>query len=249
MNIWWWTKALTVWLMPLGLALLLVVFALALVRRRPRAARRLLAGTAVALLLLATPWCANGLLNWLAGAFADPLQLPSAQAIVVLGAGKYHAAPEYGGGDTMGEASLVRLRYAAALYRHTGTPVLVTGGSPEGSPVTEAQTMKAALENEWRVPVRWTESAARNTLENARLSHAMLAPQGVTRIYLVTHAWHMPRAQYAFERAGFEVVPAPTGFSTRYELTLLDFLPHAGALRDSTHFFHEVLGLWWYRLK
>ena len=50
------------------------------------------------------------------------------------------------------------------------------------------------------------------------------------QIYLVTHAWHMPRAQLAFEHAGFSVIPAPTGYTTRFELTVLDFLPDADAL-------------------
>jgi uncharacterized SAM-binding protein YcdF (DUF218 family) len=59
----------------------------------------------------------------------------------------------------------------------------------------------------------------------------------------------MPRARLAFEAAGFRVIPAPTGYSTRYRLTVLDFLPNARALRDSALFFHEVLGTLWYRVR
>lgn len=248
MNSWLVTNGVSLWLMPLGLALILAFCGLRLLGRHPRAGKRLTAAAALALWLLATPWCSEVLLGRLAGAHADPLRASPAEAIVVLGGGKYYAAPEYGS-DTVGDMTLVRLRYAAVLHRQTGKPILVTGGSPEGSPTSEAATMKAALENEWRVPVRWMETASRNTLENARLSHAMLAPLGVNRVYLVTHAWHMPRARFAFERAGFDVVPAPTRYSTGYEVNLLDFLPQAWALRDSTYFFHEMLGLLWYRIK
>ncbi len=48
---------------------------------------------------------------------------------MVLGGGRYRDAPEYGN-DTVGEYTLVRLRYAAKLHRETGFPLLVTGGRP-----------------------------------------------------------------------------------------------------------------------
>jgi hypothetical protein len=32
-------------------------------------------------------------------------------------------------------------------------------------------------------------------------------------------------------------------------MTVLDFMPHANALRDSSHFFHEIIGMVWYRLR
>jgi len=42
----------------------------------------------------------------------------AAQAIVVVGGGQYHAAPEYAA-DTVSEATLVHLRYAACLHHET----------------------------------------------------------------------------------------------------------------------------------
>ena len=92
--------------------------------------------------------------------------------IVVLGGGKYYNAPEYTSADTVSEPTLVRLRYAAWLHRQTGKPILVSGGSPEGSSVSEGQAMKAVLENEFKVPVAWTEDKSFNTFENAHASRA-----------------------------------------------------------------------------
>jgi uncharacterized SAM-binding protein YcdF (DUF218 family) len=109
--------------------------------------------------------------------------------------------------------------------------------------------MKAVLENEFAIPVKWTEDASANTLQNARASFSLLRAQGVSRIYLVTHAWHMPRAQRVFSEAGFTVVAAPTAYATQFKFTLLDCLPQATALRNSSVFFREVIGLAWYRLK
>jgi uncharacterized SAM-binding protein YcdF (DUF218 family) len=94
------------------------------------------------------------------------------------------------------------------------------------------------------VPVRWTEEHSRNTFENALESRRILAPLGIKSIYLVTHAWHLPRARLAFEHAGFEVIPAATEFNLLdpAALGVRDFVPHAGALVKSYYFFHEVLG-------
>ena len=55
--------------------------------------------------------------------------------------------------------------------------------------------MKQVLEREFQVPVTWVEETSRNTLENARGSFQVLGAAGIRRVYLVTHAWHMPRAR------------------------------------------------------
>jgi uncharacterized SAM-binding protein YcdF (DUF218 family) len=127
--------------------------------------------------------------------------------------------------------------------------VLVSGGAPLGNPKTEAQLMRNVLEQEFRIPVQWSEEASHNTFENARYSFRLLQQHGIRRIYLVTHAWHMPRARKAFETAGFEVVPAPTAFTTRYQTDLLAWIPQAEAMRDSRIYLREQIGRLWYRLK
>src|SRR3954466_12212342 len=71
--------------------------------------------------------------------------LPQADAIVVLSGGLYYKAPEYGG-DTVNNYVLERMRYAVQLYRLTGKPVLVTGGSWRDGARPEADTMKESFE-------------------------------------------------------------------------------------------------------
>jgi uncharacterized SAM-binding protein YcdF (DUF218 family) len=245
---WLVTNAIAVWLIPPGCLILLTAWGLVRMRKRPRSGKAMIALSLLALWILSMPWVGRSLLNIIE---PEPLELsrvPPAHAIVVLGGGKYHAAPEFGA-DTVSEQTLVRVRYAAHLHRLTGKPILTSGGSPEGAPQSEAQVMKVALENDFGTPVKWTEQTSNNTLENARASFAILSAQGVTRIYLVTQAWHMPRSKRVFEHAGFTVVPAPTAFKTTYRLTLLDFMPNAYALRDSSNFFHELIGIIWYQLR
>ena len=56
--------------------------------------------------------------------------------IVIVGTGSYPVAPEYGG-DTVGAATLERVRWGARRHRLAGLPILVSGGSPFGSRTSE----------------------------------------------------------------------------------------------------------------
>jgi uncharacterized SAM-binding protein YcdF (DUF218 family) len=206
-----------------------------------------LASTLLLLYLISTPFISETLLQKLETESVIGSTDTGVGAIVVLGGGTYFNAVEYGG-DTVNRYSLERIRYAARLYQLTGKPILVTGGAPLGNISSEAEQMKAVLENEFRVPVNWVESASNNTHENAYKSYEILKKNGITHIMLVTHAWHMPRAMREFERAGFQVTPAPTAFTTRYRTDGLAYLPTASALQQSRIFIHEVIGMLWYRL-
>lgn len=208
---------------------------------------------AFALLYLATlPPVGEGLLRSLEQAPAlTPHQIQDSDAgtIVVLGAGRYTAAPEYGA-DTLSPLSLERVRYAAWLQRLTDLPVLASGGSPLGEDEAEAILMARALRQEYAVADVWLESASVNTAENARLSAQQLHTHGIHRILLVTHAWHMARAARMFRQEGLEVIPAPTGFTTTDRRPLLlALLPSAAALQQTRRALHEYLGSAWYQLR
>lgn len=248
---WQLTNAVAALLIPPGLLLVLLGLGLWLSRRWPRGGRSLIVTATAALYLLSTPLAGDALLRWWETPPAAATDLgpdSGAQAIVVLGGGIYNNAPEYGG-DTVHATALVRLRYAAQLQRRSRLPLLVSGGNPAGDGSDEAQVMRRTLEQDFGVPVRWSENRSLNTLGNARLSRELLASEGINRILLVTHAWHMPRARMAFEHAGFRVIAAPTIHATRHDLRLTDLLPEAGALRDSALVSHEMIGVLWYRVR
>ena len=100
------------------------------------------------------------------------------------------------------------------ISRKTHLPILATGGAVHGESRPEAELAKIALETEFNVPVRLTETKSRITAENAALSFKLLAQHGIRKIALVTHAFHMPRSVQVFERVGFDVTPAPTLLSS-----------------------------------
>lgn len=176
----------------------------------------------------------------------DLTHLNPTDAIVILGGGSYFDAPEYGG-DTVSRYTLERLRYGARLQRASHLSILTSGGNPAGG-TPESYLMRDTLTQDFNVPVRWLEAGSNTTWDNARKSRATL-PSNIRKIYLVTHAWHLPRAIYAFNRAGFDVIPAGTAYSLSHRFNLVDFLPQPRGLTNSYLAIHEAIGLIWYHLK
>jgi uncharacterized SAM-binding protein YcdF (DUF218 family) len=174
--------------------------------------------------------------------------LVDAQAIVILGAGSYRAAPEYAG-DTVGAVTLERVRWGARLHRLSGLPILVSGGSPFATRTSEAAQMKAALNEDFYTDVKWLEEKSFNTFESARYAKQQLAAAKIDRIALVTHAIHMRRARLVFQQAGFRVIEAPTGFSTMHPPGILNYLPCAQGLELSRSALYEAIGIGWYHVR
>ena len=235
---------------------LLTLIGLVLWRWRPRA-RRAIAGLGFGLLtLLSTTAVASFLVAPLEH-MTKPLRAPKSaggQAIVVLAAGQVRNAPEYGGRSIPDYVALGRLRYAAHLHRATGLPVLVSGGFA-GKPIANdrmysfGEAMATALREDFGVPVAWVEERSRDTAENAAYSAAMLRAQGITRILLVTDAMHMARSHAAFQRAGMEVIDAPTIFLGGRASSINDWIPSAEGMRRSWYATYELIGLAWYKVR
>jgi uncharacterized SAM-binding protein YcdF (DUF218 family) len=199
------------------------------------------------LYLLSTPVIAFRLLNTLQAQNVVLRQVPAdTQAIVVLGGGRNRDAEEYGG-DTIECFTLERLRYASRLHEESGLPILASGGGHHNEPVSEASMMKEVLERDFKTKVTWAEGNSRDTFENARNSVGVLAQHGISRVLLVTHRWHMPRALWCFRQVGLDVTPAPTACdSPRLGCVLV---PHYRALYMASNALSEFLAIAWYRLR
>ncbi|MBX7201404.1 MAG: YdcF family protein [Rhodospirillaceae bacterium] len=197
---------------------------------------------------LSVPAVSNRLMRFIEAPPTPESTLASAgaEAIVVLSGGFERYAPEYGADGTVDGLTLQRLRYGVHLARKLDLPILVSGGRPADAPVSLAAMMKAALEQDFGVPVRWSEDKSRDTYENAAFSARLLREDGVRRIILVTHASHMARAAKAFEAAGLEVVAAPTVFAPPESV---DLLPRLSSLYDSYYALYEMAGAVWYGLR
>jgi uncharacterized SAM-binding protein YcdF (DUF218 family) len=240
-------------LLPPTIFLLLGVFAVCKYRRPY--SRSVVMVSLIALILCSMPVIVEQLAKqWETIPVLDREQVKSIdpQAIVVLGGGIERSSPEYNEPFMLKRLTMSRVRYAGKLAKEIGLPVLVTGGAPlKKDRPSEAELMTRVLQTEFSIDVRWQEQQSRNSEQNARYSRKILKQEGIDRIVLVTHAYHMKRALHQFKRNGFKVLPAPTSFISPYktELSIFSFLPSATSMEDCYLIAHEWLGELWYSLR
>lgn len=172
---------------------------------------------------------------------------PAPQAVVVLGGGVDPNAAEWPTRSALQPAALERLAYGVALAKHWQLPLAFSGGvgwAAASSQTASEATVAADTAHAWGYPLSWQEGKSRDTAENATRTAALLRPQGIERIALVTHAWHMPRAVAAFERAGLLVLPAPMGAITPHQSPGLLWIPSGSGAQACRWVLHEWLGQW-----
>ncbi len=168
-------------------------------------------------------------------------------AIIVLGGGRRLTAPEYGL-STLNFRSAERLRYGIWLSRETGLPLGFSGGVGYGATAgaSEAEIAARVAEREYNRALRWQETESRDTRENALKTVALLQPQGIEKIVLVTDALHMRRALANFEQAAagkrIRIVPAPMGVRGEGHLSGADWLPTRQGYEEVWMALHEALG-------
>lgn len=239
-------------LLPPGGPILLGLLGLLLLSVWLRLGMALLAVGALAAYLLSIPLTA-GLLNRLGQPYPP---LPESQwndrgaeAIVVLAGGLRTHAPAYEG-STLALRTVSRTRHAARLARHTGLPVIASGGYRHRDGPSEAELMRRLLQEEFCVTGEvLIEDVSQTTRENAWNTAALLRTRGWRRVLLVTQAAHMARAAAAFRRAGVEVIPAPTlFFDDRPDPgDPYTWLPQVKDMEHIRYVLHEWLGRLWYR--
>jgi uncharacterized SAM-binding protein YcdF (DUF218 family) len=239
---------------PVPMLVLVLAGARLMFRRRLLAWLLVLLGT-LGIWFSCTTALGTGLTHWLLppppalmdGEIADLKRAPRS-AIVVLGGGRRLLAPEYGI-STLHPRSIERLRYGLWLARETGLPVAFSGGIGHGAAAgpSEAEIAARIAEREFGRSLRWTETESRDTRENAVKTVALLRAQGVERIVLVTHGYHMPRALANFQQAtqgtAMRITAAPMGLPAGGGLRTIDWLPTLDGFEQTRMVLHEWVGL------
>jgi uncharacterized SAM-binding protein YcdF (DUF218 family) len=175
------------------------------------------------------------------------------KAIVILSA---EAVPVDGDGARFepGKLTWERLRAGAQLARQEKLPIMVSGGMVSGGPMPAhppplADLMARGLAEQLNVPVRWRETRARDTWENAKYSAEMLRAAGIKSVYMVSHAWHLRRAIAAFARFGIVAIAAPVRMDRWPRGTLEEFVPSLAGWTQSRLALHEWIGGAYYALR
>ena len=228
------------------LLLLGIAFGLWLSSKKPKLGKSLAVFSTALLWIFSTPafsvWLSHSLLTQYKPTTAQELKAQGVQAIVVLGGGVETSQPD--GIQQLKPTALDRLRHGIELSRKTGIPLLVTGGKGWGAEAgseDEAEISKQVAREAFQFEIQWTESNSRDTKENALNSKQILIKQGISKIALATHSWHMPRSLKAFQKVGFEVTPAPMGFVADKKVDLISLLPNGAALNSTAATFRELV--------
>lgn len=235
--------------LPPGLFILLLVLSILLVKNLQRL-KGLLIIQILLIYFFSIPLTSDYLFSTLETIPAlseEQIKMNKADAIVVLAGGIKVYKKEYHGPD-IGHFTHLRLRYAAWLQKRTGLPVIVSGGIEEEG-VTEAELMQRILQNEYAIKgsIR-VEKQSKNTYENSLYSSKILSEHQYQNYYLVTSAFHMPRALEVFKKHNEKVIPAPMGFY--YNPGVLEpgkFKPQSHVLWKNYLALHEIIGRYWYQ--
>lgn len=246
-------KILPVFVLPISVTLLLV---LAGVRLR----RRSLIWAGVTVLWLCSTPVISGLAVRAAEGWAErglAADASEADAIVVLSEGRV-VAPGKAAVSEWSDAD--RFFGGVELFKAGKSPLLVFTGGPtswepnaalEGDVLAGFATAMGVPDGQILKTPRVTNTAeealAVATLLRGRFSGSTWRG-GTPRVLLVTSAFHMPRARRLFERAGMSVIPFPVDFkvSAGGGVSVLDFLPTAGALAQTEMAMREGYGRLFY---
>ena len=246
-------QILPLFVLPIGITILLVLAGL-------RFRRWALIWSGMAVLWLSSTPFISGLAVRAAEGWAErglATDASEADAIVVLSEGRV-VAPGKAAVSEWNDAD--RFFGGLELFKAGKAPLLVfTGGAApwepnavlEGDVLTGYATAAGVPEGQILKTSRVTNTAeeAMAVAKLLRERFSSSTSRGITpRVLLVTSAFHMPRARRLFERAGMFVFSFPVDFRVPAgrSLSLLAFLPTAGALQQTEMAMREGYGQLFY---
>jgi len=232
------------------LAWWLILLAIAsLFRSRSRWWRVMLPAVAAVYYLLTIPLTANWALGALEQRAAHEKTCgppPADSTLIVLAGGIEGDANETDNVTRLKLASLRRLISATQLALRTpGSQLVISGGA--GGRYREADLM-ATLSREMGFPASriLIDRKSQTTYQSAVNIAALRADDHHPR-YLLTSAFHMPRALASFRHSGQDVCAWPVDFRAinmpAYEM----LTPHMSSAFKMSLALHEWVGMWFYR--
>jgi uncharacterized SAM-binding protein YcdF (DUF218 family) len=248
------SKILALITQPLLWVFVLLLLSLLVLRRWPRAGRRLVGLALAVLVLMAWKPLPEAVIRQLESYYpemAPNAKLEGYAGVVVLGGATESGRTQMAHLQPMLNDAAERMTGTVAVLRsNPHLRVLFTGGegSLMGIGQTEAERAKMFFDSLGvkDAQVQY-ESASRNTYENAVLTAKLPGVDPTQRWLLVTSAWHMPRSMATFQKAGWNVTAYPVDFRTGDGSDWLEFSMAGGAV-DWQLALHELVGLLAYKL-
>jgi uncharacterized SAM-binding protein YcdF (DUF218 family) len=255
------SKLIPLFFYPMGAACLFLIIALGLWWIKSKLTPAFISAALIILFLSGNTWVSNWLGQSLEWQYIPKTELPTADAIVVLGGGIRSQA--YPRPDVDFSEAGDRVWYGASLYRAGKAPKIIVsggritwkcGGSPESADLTKL-LVKMGVPTGDIIP----EGESMNTRENAVYVQKILKANNFKTILLVTSAMHMPRSMAIFKHLGIKAIAAPTDFrvsqleldepNLQTESVILSLMPDEENLSVTTSAIREYIGMWVYKVK
>jgi len=169
--------------------------------------------------------------------------LSFSQIIVVLsGGGKGKDIPFP---SNLSESSILRALEAWRIFKEKkGEAQIIISGRGRGEE-NEALVIKNLLKElgveDEKIQI---EDKSKNTYESAKNLKEMISSK---RIFLVTSAFHIKRAEIIFKKFNFSPLPSPCDFRAKDSYEIWDFLPFPQNLKNSDIAIKEYLGILYYK--
>ncbi len=255
------SKLLPLFLYPLGAICLLLIIALGLIWLKSKWTPAVIGAALIILLLSGNSWTSHWLVKSLEWQNIPSGELPTADAIVVLGGGI--RAQAYPRPDVDFSDAGDRVWYGAELYHAGKAPkIIVSGGRIiwQGSSSPEADDLQKLLVK-MGVPQSdiIPEGKSLNTRDNAVYVKEILQQYHFHKILLVTSAMHMPRSMGIFKKLEIEAIAAPTDYrisqleldqpNSHNESAILALVPNEEDFSLTTGALREYIGIWVYKIK
>lgn len=173
-------------------------------------------------------------------------------AVFVLGGGARPFVAEYDG-PRLNAFSRDRLQFGVWLARRIGAPLGFSGGI--GTHAIQLQEPEARLAErsaaeDYGLKLRWVEADSRDTRGNAHETIALLKTAGITKLLLVSHDLHQPRALKAFRVESYaqthgeiEVVAASITWRQEAMTRWQDWVPSNEGFARVRYAVYEALAL------
>ena len=234
---------------PLAVALLLLGLVLLWFTKRQRGGRRLIALSAVLLLVGGYDLMSGALIRPLEDAYpalspaAVQSLAPAPVAVVVLGSGYRPQATALPPNDRLSSNGLARLIEGIRLIRLLPQArLIVSDGFGQGQALAETAAILGVPHQRIVLEPRSLDTA----------DEAALLPPLVGRapFLLVTSAAHMRRAMGLCRKLGLDAIAAPADFiGGGSEWSAGDLVPRASGFSRADHALHEWIGLAWGRIR
>jgi uncharacterized SAM-binding protein YcdF (DUF218 family) len=255
------SKLIPLFFYPMGAACLLLVIALGLWWTKSKLTPAFISAALIILFLSGNTWVSNRLAQSLEWQNIPKGELPTADAIVVLGGGIRSKA--YPRPDVDFSEAGDRVWYGASLYRAGKAPkIIVSGGriawKGGGKPESEDLTNLLVTMGVPKVDII-SEGKSMNTRDNGVYVQKILKANNFKTILLVTSAMHMPRSMAIFKHLGIQAIAAPTDYrvsqleldepNLQTESLILSLMPDEEHLAVTTLAIREYIGMWVYKVK